>query len=328
MGKKKIIFFSLLLALFFIAIFYIRNYYELLEKRAGDFYEISVICRGKNMDNYSSTKAGIDQAADDLNSEVNYITLSKDNDAAQQVAMLKQEVKGGANAIIILPADSIKDVRPIYDAAREVPVVVLQHSVNGLSNVTTISCDEFQLGKALAQKIVKNESSARNINIKILQSGSHKNGSQLLSGITTILKNSDDNISYSTVPENSKDAYDAAKTALIGHENEVLVALDSNALEAAGKAKKDLLKSGISVPEKIYGIGRTDTIVTLLEEDIIQAVGVENEYSMGYLGVKIAVDDIQKKKTENSINVNFVVSDKSDMYYPKNEYMLFPFINY
>ena len=137
--------------------------------------------------------------------------------------------------------------------------------------------------------------------------------------VTDALKNGGaTDITCSAAADSYKKVYDDVKQSMGKNEGRIFVALDGDSLEAAGTAKKDLLKSGEASNESIYGVGRTDANVAMLGDGIIQAIGAEDEYSMGYLGIKIAIDGIQKKYNENDITVNFIVSDKSNMHYPKN----------
>ena len=329
MRKTKVIFFLMIVVSFLTVLVFIHNRYDYLEKRNSDFYEISVICRGKNMESYSSVKAGIDQAADDLNAEVNYITLTKDNDAAQQLSLLKQEISNGTNAVVIIPAENVKDGSVLRDAAREVPLVALKYPIGDVSYATAISCDEYRLGSELAKKIISDKGPAGSGRFQIIRRSSQGGGTRLLEGVTDALKNGGaTDITCSAAADSYKKVYDDVKQSMGKNEGRIFVALDGDSLEVAGKAKKDLLKSGEASDESIYGVGRTDANVAMLGDGIIQAIGAEDEYSMGYLGIKIAIDGIQKKYNENDITVNFIVSDKSNMHYPKNEYILFPFINY
>ena len=76
---------------------------------------------------------------------------------------------------------------------------------------------------------------------------------------------------------------------------------------------------------ELYGMGRTNKILSYLEEDIINSVAVQNEFNLGYLGVKIAVDKLNNKDT-SSKTIDFSIINKSNMYWDDNQKILFPFI--
>jgi ribose transport system substrate-binding protein len=156
MSKNKLIVFSLLLLVLSGYYLYVNNKNT---KPRKEPYAISVICSGESAEEFSVLKSGIDKAADEFNADVSFFTLTKANDAGQQISLLEREVENGANAVLILPVQSNEIVEPIIQADKEVPVIVMQSTLPGLSGVDTVSCDDVQLGRSLAEKlsILKNK---------------------------------------------------------------------------------------------------------------------------------------------------------------------------
>ena len=91
--------------------------------------EMSVILRDGD-GGVSTMRKGMEQAAEDLNVELRFLTPAEDNNAAEQVLLLEREVAGGAPAVVLLPAggtvlllDSLpgdNGIRERLEAAREV----------------------------------------------------------------------------------------------------------------------------------------------------------------------------------------------------------------
>lgn len=320
MSKNKLIVFSLLLLV-------LTGYYLYVENRntkpRKEPYAISVICSGQSADEFSVLKSGIDKAADELNADISFFTLQKDNDAQQQISLLEREVDNGANAVLILPVQSEDIVEPIIQADKKVPAVVMESTLSGLSDLKTVSCDDVQMGQSLAEHIIRSENQIQNVTI--LNTDDHM---ALCNGLETVLKDTNAQITYSNSNffHSESDALDNARKFLAGCQNEIVIALDRDTLEILGKAKKDLADSHADVNCHLYGVGRSNAIMSMLEEGIIHSVAVENEYGIGYLSVKTAVDRLQKIPPKN-VNVNFVIADSSNMHNPENEYLLFPFIS-
>ncbi|MVB11503.1 Periplasmic binding protein domain protein [Caprobacter fermentans] len=312
------------LVIFFILLLILSGYYLYLNnkstKSAGEPYAISVICPGKSTENLSVMKSGIEKAADEMNADISFYTLTSDNDANQQIKLLKREINNGANAVLIMPVNSPDLMKPMKDGDKIVPVIVLQSSLSDLSGLVNISCNNDQLGQNLAKEILQKESSSQRFVIL-----NRKSSPELCGGVEKVLKDAGVKPSYLDFSDLSQDAPVHAERILLQHKGEVFIAADSATLELFGKAEK-VLKSKAATNSQIYGVGRSSTIVSLLEEGIIKAIGVENEYGIGYLGVKMAVDRINHISCKN-MSVNFVVSDRSNMYHPENEYMLFPFVS-
>ena len=105
-----------------------------------------------------------------------------------------------------------------------------------------------------------------------------------------------------------------------------MVALDGATLEAAAKAERDLKRAGGRQVE-IYGLGRTDTVVSLLENGVISSLGVENEFNIGYLSIQTAVNQITRTNASAPrTQVNFAIVDRTNMYNSDNQRLLFPLV--
>ena len=322
--KKNKIFAFILILLAFVVSFVILNRDRIFEKKSSEPYEISVICRSKSTESSTTIKQGIDQAAKDLNANVSFITLSDENSIQEQITLLQREIKNGADAIVIAPVNSVDLKDPIEKAQKSVPVVTMQSTVDSLKNLQSISCDNAQLGGALARAMIKNGITENRIVI-LRNSMDCSNIHQRYLGVLQELSSSNNHIEYWDIPDDPQKAYDTAKGLLQSSSADTLVALDGSTLEAAAKAERDLLKSG-SHQVEIYGIGRTNTVVSLLDEQIINSIGVENEYNMGYLSIRTAINNINKNYQTNNTNINFAIVDHANMYNSDNQRLLFPFV--
>jgi ribose transport system substrate-binding protein len=58
---------------------------------------------------------------------------------------------------------------------------------------------------------------------------------------------------------------------------------------------------------------------------VINAIAVENDYNLGYLCVKSAVNRIHNQDDGNA-NINYLIVNSTNMYQSESERMLFPFI--
>jgi ABC-type sugar transport system, periplasmic component len=323
MTRNKIKVFILILFAF-AGSFLILNRDRFFEKKNSDPYEISVIWRSKSTESSTTIKQGIDQAARDFNAEVSFITLSGENNAGEQISLLQREINNGADAIVIAPVNSTDLKEPIEKAQKGVPVVAMQSTVTTIKDLPTISCDNQKLGSALAETILKNGGGRGHIAI-LRNSMDCSNIQQRYLGVLQTLKSSQYDMESWEIPNDSQEAYDTVKRMLQTSGADTLVALDASALEAAAKAEKDLLKAG-RTQVQIYGIGRTNTVVSLLEEKVINSLGVENEYNLGYISIRTAVEKINNKQAAGQANINFAIVNHENMYNSDNQRLLFPFV--
>lgn len=323
MTRKKIMVF-IVIFLVFVVSFLILNRDRIFEKKSNGPYEISVITRGKNTESWTTIKQGIDQAAKDLNVEVSFVTLSSENNTDEQISLMQREITNGAGAIVIAPANSEDLKQPIEKARKSIPVITMQSTVDSIENLPYIACDNFELGSALAHKLIDNSKTERKIAI-LRNSMDCSNIHQRYMGVITTLNATKNKIEYWDIPDDPQEAYDTARGMLQNSNAVTLIALDGATLEAAGKAERDLLKTG-SKQVEIYGLGRTNTVVSLLENEVIRSIGVENEYNLGYLSIQSAVNHINKKADSGSTTINFAIVDHENMYNSDNQRLLFPFV--
>lgn len=323
MTRKKIKVFVLILFMFLVS-FALLNKDRIFEKKNSDPYEISVICRSKSTESSTTIKQGIDQAARDLNAEISFITLANENDAQEQIALLQREIKNGAKAIVIAPVNSTDLKKPIEKAQKSVPVITMQSTVEGMEDLPYISSDNLQLGAALAKEVMKNGVTYSRVAV-LENSMECSNINQRYLGVTRQLNATKNQIEYWNIPDDPQEAYDTAKGMLQNSGADTLIALDGATLEAAAKAERDLLKTG-SKQVRIYGIGRTNTVVSLLDDRIINSIGVENEYNLGYLSIQAAINQIDKRLETTNAIINFAIVDHENMYNSDNQRLLFPFV--
>lgn len=323
MTRKKILIFMLVF-LILVGSYLIYNRDRIVGKRNKNPYQISVITRGKSTESWTTIKLGIDQAAKDLNVEVSFVALSSENNAQEQISLLQREISNGANAIVIAPANTTDLKAPIEKARNSVPIVTMQSTVDTIKDLPYISSDNFQLGKALGAKLISNKKDDGVIAILRNSMGCSSIRQRYL-GVISELGAESSKVEYWDIPNDPQEAYDEVKIKLSSSDATTLIALDGATLEAAGKAERDFMK-GRSKQVQIYGLGRTNTVVSLLESQVINSIGVENEYNLGYLSIQSAVNYINKKSDDSNNRINFAIVDHQNMYNSDNQRLLFPFV--
>lgn len=289
-------------------------------------YNISIITTGKNSESLMIMKQGIDQAASEMNVNISFINLSEDNNYVEQSELIAREIKNKADAIIISPVDYEKMTEPIENAMKKIPVILIDSTVNSKYILPSISCDNYKLGVSLADEVVKNGKGYSNIAIvkNNLESSSVK---ERYEGFMSVMNNAPNNcIFWEVKGEKSAEYYIEARKMLEWSDADVVVTFNSNMLEAFAQAKKDVSnfnKRKASV--EIYGVGSTSRIISFLEEKVITATAIQNEFNIGYLAVKTAIYKIDNKNI-NSSNISSTVINRKNMYSEENQKLLFPFV--
>lgn len=289
-------------------------------------YNISIITRGRNSESSMIMRQGIDQAASEMNVNVSFVTLSEDNNIEEQKQLIEREIKNKADAIIISPVDYEEMTQSIEDAMKKVPVILFESTVKSDHVPQSISCDNYKLGASLGEELIKNGGVSKNIAIvkNNLECSSIK---EKYDGFMSVMKNTKNNCVFWEIPEDKQLSYDNEANKLLENNNvDIVVTFDAGILESISEAKKDLSitkKDKASV--EIYGTGSTSKIISFLEDKVINAIAIQNEFNVGYLSIKSAVYKINGKDIKNN-TISSTVVNKENMYSEENQRLLFPFI--
>lgn len=289
-------------------------------------YNISIITRGKNSESLMIMKQGIDQAASEMNANISFVTLSQENSALEQEELIEREIKNKADAIIISPVDYEKMAEPIESAMKKIPVILIESTVKSERVLPSISCDNYKLGVSLGEEMIKMGNTGVNVSIvkNNLECSSVK---ERYDGFMSVMKNTNNTCTFWEFSGEKQDTYyNQAKKLLDNNDVDVVVTFDSGILEVVAQTKKDL--SSVNKDKKsaeIYGIGSTSKIISFVENKVINATAMQNEFNVGYLGVKAAVDTINGKNVNNGTIYSTVINNQN-MYSEENQRLLFPFI--
>lgn len=325
MKKKRKQIAMILFLLLVLSFLPLLNDIKLTEKYKR-IYNISIITRGRNSESLMIMKQGIDQAASEVNVDISFITLSEENNVEEQKELIEREVKNKADAIIISPADYEKMAEPIENAMKKVAVILIESTVKSQQELSNVSCDNYKLGVSLAEEMVQMGNTKSNIAIvkNNLESSSVK---ERYDGFMSVMRNTENNCTFRELSgQKQVTHYNETKNLIKENDVDALATFDAGILELIAEAKKDystVNKDKASV--EIYGTGSTSKIISLLEDKVINATAMQNEFNIGYLGIKTAVSMIERKHIDNRTISSTVINNKN-MYSQDNQRLLFPLI--
>jgi ribose transport system substrate-binding protein len=127
---------------------------------------------------------------------------------------------------------------------------------------------------------------------------------------------------YWQVPDNSMQASQMIAEQLEKGKTDVVITLDVTALELAAQA----ISGSYTESVKLFGIGSTGRVASFIEQGTISATIVQNDFGIGYLGVKSAVDAIEARPVASAFEVEHRLINIKNMYDTENQRLLFPFI--
>ena len=318
MSKQKKRIFVIFIGIAIILFLFILDFLLRRDNREV-IYNIAYISDTRKSEDIKVIAEGISQAAKDMRVEVKSYVLANNNEVEAQIELIKKEVKGKVDAILLNPTDSNKLSETIKKAYKDVPIVLINSAITGFDSIPIISCDNEEVGKEIADEIIRNGNTRNNIGI-IVTNKNKSNLQDMYRGFLSEISYSKNNCKELNIGENIN-TYSQQINSFIKSENiDVLVTFERDILEELAQIKKEN-----KLELELYGMGRTNKILSYLEEDIINSVAVQNEFNLGYLGVKIAVDKLNNKDTSGK-TIDFSIINKSNMYWDDNQKILFPFI--
>jgi ribose transport system substrate-binding protein len=128
-------------------------------QKAGEKISIAVVPMGTSHVYWKAVEAGARQACKELGIDMTWKGPLKENDRAQQIAIVEQFVSENKSGIVIAPLDDTALKRPIDAAmAKKIPVVIIDSSLKGEPGkdfVSFVATDNHAGGKMAAEELLK-----------------------------------------------------------------------------------------------------------------------------------------------------------------------------
>lgn len=289
--------------------------------------QIAVIVKSQNSEFWQTVKKGVEAAATEYNVSVTFESPENEEDYMTQNEMIEDAVKDGADAIVLSAIDYDRCAAAVTDAAQKgVKIVAIDSTVHSTAVNMFIGTDNVAAGEIAAQAAIKDFSSNEKISIGVINCNEGtENGQRREEGFKSYIKNIDNaNIAaVVNVDSTIESATVGAINLLKKYPNiNVLVGFNEFMTLGIGNAIKQL---GLS--DKVRAIGFDSNIVSIgmLESGEMDALIVQNPFSIGYLGIKHAVDIIEGNATEMTVYTQTSLITKENMFDEENQKLLFRF---
>lgn len=319
--KKRLVFIVLFIML-------ISSFLVLLnegKKKEFRVYNFSVIIRGKNSEGWRIIKDGMEQAASEMNVNIRFLTLLEENSIEEQTELIERELSSGTDAILISPTDYKAMASIIENVRKKVPVVLFESNIETKQNIPYISCNNYKLGQSLAEEVVRNGNTRNKVSIIKSDLSCSSINERYLGFIDEIAK-SKNTYEVLELPKDEVQIYNKVRQIIENNETDVIVAFEPSILESIGKAKKYALSTNdLKSNVELYGTGSTSLIISLIEENVINSIAMQNEFNVGYLSIKASVSQIEEKAIDDSVITSTIINSRN-MYSKENQRMLFPFV--
>jgi ABC-type sugar transport system substrate-binding protein len=283
------------------------------DQRGQELLEISVILRASDSALWGNARLGMEQAANELGAELRFLTAQED--AEDQAALLAREVEGGADALVIVPADPTSLSGRLKELVGHRSVVSMESPVDGA--VCTVTPDNRALGQALALAVLEDWTGGT---VLLLDTAPSR------TGISDRIEGAMETLEQAGVPVLRRILRaDASADELVRLTSETravqMVAFEASATEQAAENKE-----ARGLTPLLYGVGMTAQITAALERDTVSAVATWSDYAAGYLAVEAAIR-AERKENGTQGPLSFFVVRGEDIYEPDNQKLLFPVVS-
>lgn len=268
---------------------------------------ISVILYSVAGDEWESFQEGMECAEEDFPVNINTVVLKADATGLEQYEAMERELENGADGVILAVSD-YKTIYPLWlEASFGKPTITVESGFNE-STVSFISADNYEMGKALGEEILKDFSEKENITVALSSEKSTRDSVELREqGLRDALE--------------GKATIIPLRVAINGEGADVAVGLNKESLLDLAKRTSPALQS-----TKIYGIGNTAGIVAALDQGYIEKIVFQDEFNMGYLAVETLVNTANNQTTKDEKEIEYYCVSKEELYEYPYEQLLFPIV--
>lgn len=286
---------------------------------------VSLIVKMKQGDYWRTVRMGAEAAAKEFNVNLNVSGPEDEKDIQGQIGLVKEAIAGGTDALVLAANDytGLKDITE-RAVSQRIPVITIDSEVDSPKVLGFIGINNYEAGRKAGSKLVELVSVTSRIALMNFGEGA-KNADEREQGLL------DELARYPQVQVVSKEycysdlklCREQTRNLLNDKHVDGIVAL--HAIASIGVAD-EVESMGLSGKVQVVTFDNTPEDIEFLQEGVIQATIIQNPFSMGYLGVKYAVEAIQGKKIPKFVDTGTKVIDQENMFWSDNQKLLFPFV--
>ncbi len=268
--------------------------------------QIAVIPKGTTHSFWKAVEAGAKQAGTELGVEIIWKGPLKEDDRAQQIAVVQQFVSSGISAVVLAPLDDTALRTPVQAAAaRKIPVVIIDSALKGEAGkdfASFVATDNFHGGEIGGTELARLLGGKGKVVLLRYAEGSASTTEREAGFLAVMKKNPgititvDNRYGGATISM----AQDASMN-LIDKIREADGIFCPNESTTQGMILA-LRQTGLSGKKKFVGFDTSDFLTAALNRGDVQALVAQNPKRMGYLGVVTAVKALRGEKVDTRID--------------------------
>lgn len=278
-------------------------------------YQFVLVTMDSIDEHWLSVQSGAQDKADELgNVKVTFRAPADKADPNEQVRMVEDAINQKADAILVAPTDQAA-LTPVVEKATDagIPVIIIDSPVATEKYTSFVATDNQAAAELAADKLAELIDGKGKIAIISAQPGS---GTTMIreNGFKDRVKEKYPDIEIVTTQYSMGD-----KTKALNYTLDILTANpDLAGFYATNEGSTVGVARGIEEKDvvgkvKVVGFDKSQDIINALNEGLIQATMVQNPYTMGSLGVELAISAIKGEEVDKKIDTGVKVVTKDNL---------------
>lgn len=285
--------------------------------------KIAVIPKGSTHSFWKSVEAGARRAAAELGAEVIWKGPLKEDDRAQQIAVVQQFVSSGVDAIVLAPLDDIALRGPVKSAGEHgIPVVIFDSALKGdvgkdfVSLVATNNYRGGELGGEELARLLGGQGKVLLLRYAEGSASTQEREAGFLAalarhpGVTLTVSNRYAGVTVSTAQDAAMNLLDKIREA------DGIFCPNESSTQGMLLA---LRQTGLAGQKKFVGFDTSPFLLAALAKGDVLALVAQNPVRMGYLSVTAAVKHLRGEKIEPGIDTGCVLVTQANRHTPEVE---------
>lgn len=289
-------------------------------------YRIAVIPKGTTHSYWKSVEAGAREAGKELGVDIVWQGPLREDDRAQQIALVQQFVGSKISAIVLAPLDEVALRGPV-EAARErnIPVVIVDSALKGEAGkdfTSYIATDNRRGGRLGGEELVRILGGKGKIVLLRCMEGSASTGEREAGFLEVIRAHPDIQIlvenryggaTTSSAQDAAMNLMDKIRTA------DGIFCPNESTTHGMLLA---LRQTGLLGKKKFVGFDASAPLLQALNKGDIAALVVQNPRRMGYVGVTTAVKALRGEPVETHVDTGCALVTRENRNTPEIKALL------
>jgi ribose transport system substrate-binding protein len=287
---------------------------------------IALILKMGQGDYWNTVKMGAEAAAKEFDVNLR-VSASKDElDVQGQIELINQALGQGKAGALVLAASDSKEMTAVIERAGSLhtPVIAIDSEIDSPRVKSFIGGDHVIAGRIAGERLI--ELAGEKSRVAIIGDQGSGNTDQSIQGIMEVIRQYPEvNVVAKEYVNSDPERASELTRSLIADKGSIdgIVALNENVCVGVAEAIKQL---GLTGKVKIIGFDSNVEELEYLQDGVIQATVIQNPFSIGYLGVKYAMQALNNKKIPNRVDTGTKIIDLNNMFWFDNQKLLFPFV--